>query len=44
MGRKLGMDEWSINAWESGRREPSHRMAARLETLLDVIDHGDGDT
>jgi transcriptional regulator with XRE-family HTH domain len=42
MGRKLGLDEWSINAWESGRRQPSRWMDARLASLLDAIDRGSG--
>ncbi len=41
MGQKLGLDEWSVCAWESGRRQPSRWMAVRLVSLLDAIDGTD---
>ncbi len=41
MGRKLGFDEWCVNRWESGARQPSRWMATRLAGLLDAIERGD---
>lgn len=42
MGERIGLNEWSLCRWESGRRSPSRWMAGRLARSLDALETVDG--